>query len=182
MTFAMLETMVVEIYLREGAETRRNKCYQDTTLWLKFIPVRGRKLPNKSSNNHPWGWNLSPWGDGNPAELKVFGQSIVEIYPREGTETRTRHRADQPAAVEIYPREGTETKLHGLHLHAVWLKFIPVRGRKPSCSIQIIMCNNWNLSPRGDWNVWRENHKIFIFPNLNDKFNPKGLYKKGKMC
>ena len=68
--------------------------------------------------------------------------SSVEIYPREGTETRTRHRADQPAAVEIYPREGTETKLHGLHLHAVWLKFIPVRGRKPSCSIQIIMCNN----------------------------------------
>ena len=53
--FFVLVMKRVEIYPREGAETRRNKCYQDTTLWLKFIPVRGRKLPNKSSNNHPFG-------------------------------------------------------------------------------------------------------------------------------
>ena len=41
--------------------------------------------------------------------------------------------------VEIYPREGTETR--------------DVKTIKSS-----------------------------FFPNLNDKFNPNGLYKKGKMC
>ena len=33
----------------------------------------------------------------------------VEIYPREGTETRSPLRLANLYAVEIYPREGTET-------------------------------------------------------------------------
>ena len=33
----------------------------------------------------------------------------VEIYPREGTETRSPEELAQFLSVEIYPREGTET-------------------------------------------------------------------------
>ena len=76
---------------------------------------------------------------------------MVEIYPREGTETlaneaitngqtlkfipvRGRKRGiaiqcDSPA-VEIYPREGTETRIIPNSLSVIGLKFIPVRGRK----------------------------------------------------
>ena len=34
---------------------------------------------------------------------------VVEIYPREGTETRNGQEPSQLDFVEIYPREGTET-------------------------------------------------------------------------
>ena len=56
--------MLVEIYPREGTETRIlpesiRRCK------LKFIPVRGRK----------------------PDEISIIFNTIVEIYPREGTET-----------------------------------------------------------------------------------------------
>ena len=39
--------------------------------------------------------------------------SRVEIYPREGTETVFRFRAELLPAVEIYPREGMETRQKG---------------------------------------------------------------------
>ena len=39
----------------------------------------------------------------------------VEIYPREGTETRWKRFYPARAAVEIYPREGTETPKELLH-------------------------------------------------------------------
>ena len=35
--------------------------------------------------------------------------NVVEIYPREGTETVTLFSSTELRAVEIYPREGTET-------------------------------------------------------------------------
>ena len=57
--------------------------------------------------------------------------SIVEIYPREGTETLRRLSLFQNLRVEIYPREGTETSLsHNFSPFPHALKFIPVRGRK----------------------------------------------------
>lgn len=63
----------------------------------------------------------------------------VEIYPREGTETRCTRCSTSFFSVEIYPREGIETR-----------------------DVETIESS--------------------FFSNLNDKFNPKGLYKKGKMC
>ena len=36
---------------------------------------------------------------------------LVEIYPREGTETSILQRSYLFMIVEIYPREGTETKM-----------------------------------------------------------------------
>ena len=36
---------------------------------------------------------------------------MVEIYPREGTETQALQYQSCECAVEIYPREGTETPL-----------------------------------------------------------------------
>ena len=55
---------------------------------LKFIPMRGRK---------------QVW-------VVLFGQfAIVEIYPREGTETPSIIKVFVIDRVEIYPREGTET-------------------------------------------------------------------------
>ena len=56
---------------------------------LKFIPVRGRKL--------------------NPLSF-YCACKIVEIYPREGTETTCGRWSRRFVLVEIYPREGTETK------------------------------------------------------------------------
>ena len=77
---------------------------------------------------------------------------LVEIYPREGTETRADYSAVRKKAlkfipvrgrklnvnntdthgtvVEIYPREGTETNLCSNQRPLQSLKFIPVRGRK----------------------------------------------------
>ena len=101
--------MLVEIYPREGTETRMIICLQQIKK-LKFIPVRGRKL--------------------FPA-LHVVSYA-VEIYPREGTETGAKRRLIMQLTelkfipvrgrkrecmaewtiderVEIYPREGTET-------------------------------------------------------------------------
>ena len=59
--------------------------------------------------------------------------SLVEIYPREGTETNQMLIFSPLAIVEIYPREGAETC--GNHQPARYkqLKFIPVRGRKRDC-------------------------------------------------
>ena len=59
--------------------------------------------------------------------------TIVEIYPREGTETKTQINNHLISLVEIYPREGTETmgRRFGL-LGFCWLKFIPVRGAETS--------------------------------------------------
>ena len=58
--------------------------------------------------------------------------AIVEIYPREGTETHSRKDSFHSQMVEIYPREGTETYSQGntFYIYRSLLKFIPVRGRK----------------------------------------------------
>ena len=59
------EELFVEIYPREGTETiSRFVCA--VNFWLKFIPVRGRKLRNCNT---------------------IDRLDRVEIYPREGTET-----------------------------------------------------------------------------------------------
>ena len=105
----------------------------------------------------------------------------VEIYPREGTETARRNpRQNNPTLkfipvrgrkregethrsgirVEIYPREGTETRSAGLANH--------------------IRCHNYPSEGIETRDV--ETIESSFFSNLNDKFNPKGLYKKGKMC
>ena len=55
---------------------------------------------------------------------------MVEIYPREGTETAGVLSAVSLGAVEIYPREGTETTRRSRQDDGRRLKFIPVRGRK----------------------------------------------------
>lgn len=64
------------------------------------------------------------------------------------------------------------------------LKFIPVRGRKPKVidyiharSIQVEIYPREGAETRDVKTI-----KSSFFPNLNDKFKPKGLYKKGKMC
>ena len=63
------------------------------------------------------------------------------------------------------------------------LKFIPVRGRKhvDVYRYQNIKCIE--IYPReGIETRDVKTIKSSFLPNLNDKFNPKGLYKKGKMC
>ena len=63
--------------------------------------------------------------------------------------------------VEIYPREGTETVflLHSLKFDGV--EIYPREG----------------IETRDVKTI-----KSSFFSNLNDKFNPKELYKKEKMC
>ena len=60
----------------------------------------------------------------------------VEIYPREGTETRQTREKTRRKMVEIYPREGTETIVHSSPFNQLMLKFIPVRGRKPDINLE----------------------------------------------
>lgn len=64
-------------------------------------------------------------------------------------------------AVEIYPREGTETYFVCLPAPDMGVEIYPREG----------------IETRDVKTI-----KSSFFPNLNDKFNPKGLYKKGKMC
>ena len=63
--------------------------------------------------------------------------------------------------VEIYPREGTETYFVCLPAPDMGVEIYPREG----------------IETRDVKTI-----KSSFFPNLNDKFNPKGLYKKGKMC
>ncbi len=64
-------------------------------------------------------------------QMLIFSPlAIVEIYPREGTETHSRKDSFHSQMVEIYPREGTETTCKQLFNEFLLLKFIPVRGRK----------------------------------------------------
>ena len=66
--------------------------------------------------------------------MVIARSPIVEIYPREGTETAHDVRSGQILMVEIYPREGAETIAFSKYVISSLLKFIPVRGRKPfSC-------------------------------------------------
>ena len=64
--FGVLEIIWVEIYPREGTETFTTGGIRKSQFALKFIPVRGRKLYD--------GFSVQP-------------PDLVEIYPREGTET-----------------------------------------------------------------------------------------------
>ena len=82
------------------------------------------------------------------------------IYPREGTETLSRSQSAFVRTVEIYPRDGTETRSAGLANH--------------------IRCHNFSREGIETRDV--KTIKSSFFSNLNDKFNPKGLYKKEKMC
>lgn len=62
------------------------------------------------------------------------------------------------------------------------MKFIPVRGAETRSAglANHIQCHN---SPReGIETRGVKTIKSSFFSNLNDKFNPKGLYKKGEMC
>ena len=137
-----------------GDENKYQRASVSKLLPLKFIPVRGRKLPwdqqgipSHSWNLSPWGdenqslppsvpdtsgWNLSPWGDENSLARKRKTFSRVEIYPREGTETFFFFASSRLRLVEIYPREGTETTGYLYRLAHV---------------------HGWNLSPWGDGNV-----------------------------
>ena len=63
-------------------------------------------------------------------------------------------------AVEIYPRDGTETRSAGLANH--------------------IRCHNYSREGIETCDV--KTIKTSFFSNLNDRFNPKELYKKEKMC
>ena len=79
---------------------------------LKFIPVRGRKLTAQSVAQH---------------------DVLVEIYPREGTETiQSSASADtEYPALKIIPVRGRKLFARLLSGDLVsGLKFIPVRGRK----------------------------------------------------
>ena len=128
---------------------------------LKFNPVRGRK--------------------------PFFRQVIiyvpdVEIYPREGAETLEPQHANPQSSVEIYPREGTETSKSCSQYFLLWLKFIPVRGRKLRQRGQNLVAGVEIYPREGIETCDVKTIKSSFFPNLNDKFNPKGLYKKEKMC
>ena len=62
------------------------------------------------------------------------------------------------------------------------MKFIPVRGRKQVIAM-ITIATSVEIYPReGVETRDVKTIKSSFFPNLNDKFNPKGLYKKEKMC
>ena len=63
--------------------------------------------------------------------------------------------------VEIYPREGTETYFVCLPAPDMGVEIYPREG----------------IETRDVKTI-----KSSFFSNLNDKFNPKGLYKKEKMC
>ena len=84
---------------------------------LKFIPVRGRKLAQR--------------------KIAERNKQLVEIYPREGTETPYLLITSIFFLVEIYPREGTETNIKIRFNVFVKLKFIPVRGRKPEAGFRM---------------------------------------------
>ena len=84
---------------------------------LKFIPVRGRKLP----------------------KIDLASSHKVEIYPREGTETRRPQPLSAQSKVEIYPREGTETFWASSSFCQSSLKFIPVRGRKHGIALPTLI-------------------------------------------
>lgn len=63
------------------------------------------------------------------------------------------------------------------------LKFIPVRGRKHLHRLPTVTDIRVEIYPReGTETRDVKTIKFSFLPNLNDKFNPKGLYKKGKMC
>ena len=87
---------------------------------------------------------------------------VVEIYPREGTETGNRSGTGSCGRVEIYPREGTETFSRGATVFLL-------------CHVEIYPREG--IETRDVKTI-----KSSFLSNLNDKFNPKGLYKKGKMC
>ena len=78
---------------------------------LKFIPVRGRKQVQHVQTIIREGLKFIPVRGRKPLGLFVglIKLSLVEIYPREGTET----------VVKL-----------DFSIYAVVLKFIPVRGRK----------------------------------------------------
>ena len=106
--------------------------------------------------------------------------------------------------VEIYPREGTETCAWACETQFHSLKFIPVRGRKPvsdeissSVIVEIYPREGTETFPLVQNDIYQiveiypregietcdvKTIESSFFSNLNDKFNPKGLYKKGKMC
>ena len=65
------------------------------------------------------------------------------------------------AIVGIYPREGTEKALSFRLCPFAEAEIYPREG----------------IETRDVKTI-----KSLFLPNLNDKFNPKGLYKKGKMC
>lgn len=129
---------------------------------LKYIPVRGRKLKVKS--------------------LATLG--VVKIYPREGTETiHVRRRQNLSVRVEIYPREGTETMLMIESIKRSIVEIYPREGTETSCKPSHQNACLVEIYPReGIETRDVKTIKSSFFPNLNDKFNPNGLYKKGKMC
>ncbi len=78
----------VEIYPREGTETRIARCASPAGFYVEIYPREGTET-----------------------QLHLFDleRGNVEIYPREGTETGRSVREFRAQRVEIYPREGTET-------------------------------------------------------------------------
>ena len=130
----------------------------------------------------------------------------VEIYPCEGTETQTADRFRLLLWLKFIPVRGRKLSQNFQRCLFIWLKFIPVRGRKldfsqiikhdfllkfipvrgrkhPAHAADLINSHRVEIYPReGIETCDVKTIESSFFSNLNDKFNPKGLYKKGKMC
>ena len=94
--------------------------------------MRGRKLTAQSVAQHDVLVEIYP-REGTETKPSIYHAKYlqVEIYPREGTETAFSPCAWADENVEIYPREGTETQYTSFTLiTSLMLKFIPERGRK----------------------------------------------------
>ena len=99
------------------------------------------------------GWNLSPWGDGNTSKICNYIFHMVEIYPREGTETPSCGYTEHHVSCWNLSPWGDGNGVDFLRpISTVELKFIPVRGRKQMRIIITPILSSWNLSPWGDGN------------------------------
>ena len=84
-----------------------------TSFALKFIPVRGRKREAYHATILPPALKFIPVRGRKHVKQDMTTVILVEIYPREGTETYDGFPVEAAQLVEIYPREGTETQLCG---------------------------------------------------------------------
>ena len=142
------------------------------TFWLKFIPVRGRKLfARLLSGDLVSGLKFIPVRGRKPIKYDCVNLHQVEIYPREGTKTSISMPNYQYSSlkfipvrgrklpfwstnlilivVEIYPREGTETACLHTCGYSLVLKFIPVRGWKHGdIEVSIVSAEVVEIYPR----------------------------------
>ena len=143
----------IAIYPREGTETVSSD--------LSILIVVDCNLSPRGDGNHHYLYhfrhcyhcNLSPRGDGNTRQGNCGSESVIAIYPREGTETKAGVTPAQCGYCNLSPRGDGNRTFRPVMPNFDTLQFIPARGRKhkigPAHNKAAFHCN---LSPRGDGN------------------------------